>query len=461
MDKIHSESPDNPFSPKVQITKLYSNKSIDQFFSVLINSIGGKDFLVLVIGEPKSGKTTLLSKLTDEIGPQITTCQLKIRKNDDPALEDNKHPIFLYSTEESQVIIMDDAHDLSHYELSIILKNAWDSKKKISQLILFCQPSINSTIVSLLKEMPKKTSVNKLYIPCFDSKQTESYLTHYLVAEKISNQFSFSISDIKDIYKKSNGLPGVINQEAEKIFSKNMSRLNAKQSKLKFHSAFTIVIILIVIIVIGSFFAQKTSLFSIVSSDTKVSYQPSNTITKNIQPAQTIDPINLSKTSNIKKQTKQDSIIKTSIQKPVQAKAIDSVPESVVTKPSLTEPPLTEPVAAEPIIKSHQQIYQENWIMTQEPLSYTIQVMAAKDIGSINRFLKLNNNTQIEIAYYRMYSKKEIWYKFICGKYKTLDKAKIASLNLPEKLKNLGPWPRQFANIQTEIENFNKMNNTN
>ena len=262
------------------MNRLYSNKLIDQFFSVLINSIGGKDFLILVIGEPKSGKTTLLSKLTSEIEQEIKTCQLKIKKNDKSTLKDNnKHPIFLYSTEESQVILMDDAHDLSHYELSIILRNAWDSKKKINQLILFCEPDINATIVSLLKEMPKKTSVNKLYIPCFDSKQTESYLTHYLVASNMSDQFSFSRSNIKNIYKKSNGLPGLINQEAEKIFLKNLPRLNARQSKLRSHPAFTFIIILIAIILTSAFFVQKTSLFSLLSSEKKIPDQPSKTIT--------------------------------------------------------------------------------------------------------------------------------------------------------------------------------------
>ncbi|MCP3899990.1 MAG: hypothetical protein GY707_09790, partial [Desulfobacteraceae bacterium] len=169
------ENPDNPFSSEILLTPIYSNKLIDQFFSVLVNSIGGKDFLILVIGEFQSGKTTFLTKLINRLQEDVISCHLKIREGDDSVSKNSNHPAFLYKTDNSQVIILDDAHQLNIHELSIILKNAWDSNKKVKQLILFCEPKINSLLSSLLKTMPKKTSVNKLYLPNFDKKQTESY----------------------------------------------------------------------------------------------------------------------------------------------------------------------------------------------------------------------------------------------------------------------------------------------
>ena len=186
MVKIHSEETDNPFSSEIELEKLYSNSFIDQFFSVLLNSIGGKDFLILVMGESLSGKTTLLNKLINQIKQNVKSCQLKIRESDDAGSSNNRYPAYLYKTDNSQVIIIDDAHELNSQELEIILKNAWDNDKETNQVILFCEPRINGTITSLLKNMPKKTSVNKLYIPCYDEKQTESYLEHRLEIANLS-----------------------------------------------------------------------------------------------------------------------------------------------------------------------------------------------------------------------------------------------------------------------------------
>ena len=111
MNKIDS---DNPFSLKIRLAELYSNQSIflnfAQFFSILLNSIGGKDFLILVIGEYQSGKTSLLSKFVSQIEFDVKPCRFKIKENDDPALNDNYHPGFLYKKEHGQVTLSTHAY---------------------------------------------------------------------------------------------------------------------------------------------------------------------------------------------------------------------------------------------------------------------------------------------------------------------------------------------------------------
>lgn len=470
MNMIHSENPDNPFLSKLELTELYSNSLIDQFCSVLINSIGGKDFLLLVIGESKSGKTTLLSKLTSQIEQDVKPCQLKIRKNNDLPLNTNKHPAFLYKTENNQVIIMDDAHELNSQELAIILKNAWDSDKDTNQLILFCEPRINTTISSLLKEMPKKASVNKLYIPCFDKKQTESYLNHYLEISNLSEKFSFSDNNIKKIFEESNGLPGKINHAAKEIFSEiSSSTINTNQTKSKYIPLFAFLIIFFFLTIATYFIFKKPSIISIPNETvTKDSHK---SITKKIQQPDNTDKIvkiNPAQDLNTKQHFNEKTIIESTINEkgnlktePDQTKIADTdkaivsqqpviKPARVITKPQISKPVIIETTEKESILKT------TNWILTQEPLLFTIQIMAAKDDDAIDRFLKLNTNNQNQIAYYKMNFKKDIWYKFILGKYDTLEKAKTAIHNLPEKLKSLGPWPRQFRSIQNEVNEFIK-----
>lgn len=463
MKMINSENPDNPFSFESQLTNIYSNKVIDQFFSVLINSIGGKDFLILVIGESQSGKTTLLTKLTTQIKENLKPCHLKIREKDDPLPKNSKYPAFLYNTEDNQVIILDDAHKLNPQELSIILKNVWDSDKKTNQLILFCEPEINSMLSSLLKKMPKKTSVNKLYIPSLDQQQTKSYLNHYLKESNLIDIFTFSKTSVKNIYKKSKGLPGKINLAAEQIFLKKTASIAVNRKPKSLFSpalAFTI-IILFLFSITGFVLLKKNNTISLFNSNKTASDPPLKTITKTIIPSDKTNKQEIVQPSIIEEKIKSktfetSTITETDIQTPNTITPIQKElkkPEPIKTK-SLPQKSVTiAKIQKKTSIWSTKKpvILQEKWIMFQEPLLYTIQVMAAKEEDSVSRFLKLNKNNPNEIAYYKMYSNDGTWYKFISGKYKTFEKAKSACYDLPEQLQKLGPWPRKFASIQKDI----------
>ncbi len=455
MEMIYSDKPNNPFSFDNQITNIYLNKIIGQFSSVLFNSIGGKDFLILVIGESQSGKTTLLTKLIDHIQENVKPCQLKIRESDDPSIKNRNHPAFLYNTENSQVIILDDAHKLNFQELSIILENAWDSKKETSQLILFCEPSINNMLFSLLKKMPKKTSLNKLYIPILDEQQTESYLNHYLKEFKLIDTFTFSKTNIKNIFKKSKGLPGQINLVAEEIFSKTNApfKIN-KKSKSFFSPALIFIFIMLLLVSSISFIFLKKNDISSTNSNKKQPSPAHQTITKAIKPPvqiksdnqEVVSPANINQIQTIQKSSATSTVSEVDIPKD---SSIESSHNGIV-KPKLVsiksqKKPLILP-KIDPII------FQEKWIMSQNPNLYTIQVMAAKESDSVKRFLKFNKDNQSQVAYYKMYFKNGTWYKFISGKFKTHEKANSACNNLPEKLKELGPWPRKFSSIQKDID---------
>jgi septal ring-binding cell division protein DamX len=481
MDMILSENPDNPFSLKLPLNELYSNQLTDQFFSVLLNSIGGKDFLILVIGEAQSGKTTFLSKLTSEIQTNIKPCQLKIRESDDPASGNNHYPAFLYRTDQNQVIILDDAHDLNSQELSIILKNAWDTSKETNQVILFCEPVINTLISSLLRNMPKKTSVNKLYLPSFDETQTNSYINHYLEVTDRSEAISFSDKNIKNIFEKSKGLPGKINREAHDIYEDTVKSSPKKlKTPSKLNPVITGAIVLFVVFLIGGYIVIKnTSLIPIFSSNTVVSKTPDPTIiTKKIQ----IEPDNdnsiksdqipkpdmtdtekrderqIPQTAEKKSIITETDIIETKEPQPIiQPQKQIIKPKKAIAKKAIEKPIRIQKTKPEPVKKeiSSSSLLQEEWISKQPPQDYTVQILAAKENDAASRFKRLKIETDNEIAYYKMVSNGGIWYKFIYGNFQTLEQARLAIENLPVKLRDLGPWPRQFDSIQKDIVKFN------
>jgi len=413
----------------------------------------------LVIGEYQSGKTSFLSKFTSQSEFDVKPFRFNIRKSDDPASNDNYCPAFLYKTEHSQVIILDDAHNLNRQELSIILKNAWNNNTKTKQVVLFCEPQINTTISSLLKEMPKKASVNKLYMPSFDKEQTKSYIKHYLGVANFSGKFPFSEKIINNIHKKTKGLPGKINQEAYKYFSdKNSSVLNLKQSKVKV--SVIIAITTIILFIIGGFdLFKETGFIPNLNSNIILSESSQKTIVTKKQSLFNNDQIK--KTDNIVRIKIVEPILMFEVRTEMPSQKQISKSEPVI-KPQITESVTTSKIKKEEKTKtvSSPSLFNDKWIMAQEPQEYTIQVMAANAKDAIDRFLKLNINTENEFAYYKMYSNGSVWYKFISGRYKTLEKARTACDNLSDELKTFGPWPRHFTSIQNDINEFIETNKT-
>ncbi len=465
----------SPFSSKDRLNDLYSNSLLDQFFSVLLNSIDKKDFLVLVIGGKGSGKTSLMLKLITQLKQKVKSCQIKIKSNENGNSNRHTYPGFLYKSNNRKVIILDDAHSLNYNELAIIFKTAWDSTQNSNQIILFCESLINTTIASLLKKMPKKASVNKLYIPPFDNNQTKLYLKYLLKTANFSGKFPFSEKDLEAIYKKSKGFPGIINKEADIIYSnKNYQSKNNKKSKSKFNKLIFLPITGLIVLIV-TFVIIFNKPHPVPISDTKISQDSKQIIKKKIS---TIVPDNTKLSSpNITtkpllvNKTNDEIITKPAIKKP-------SITESTIIESSITETDInineSNPTTMtktdsfkipekklipkptpEGIDDLPQRVFQKDWIMAQNPEKFTIQIMAVKEKDAIDRFLKLSINNKNIMAYYKMDLNGDIWYKFISGRYNTIKEARKARETLSDKLKNLGPFPRQFSSVQNDIINFN------
>jgi len=457
MKMIRSGHFEDPFSENLQLSDIYSNTRIDQFFSVLTNSLGQKDFLLLVIGEAQSGKTTLFSRLTNELENNIKPCHLKIRESGNTNGKNSETPAMLYKTGTSRVILLDDAHRLNIHELSVILKNAWESSENKIQVVLFCEPVINSSLTSLLRNMPKKASVNKFYIPTFDENMTKSYLDHYLKIFNLESVFCFSTSDIREIHKKSRGIPGRINHEAGKILSKQRTSTNPDKRSSSLFSPLSVVTVIFFFFsaISGIFLYKKTRGPDRNATSVQVAAPSLNIVMKKIQAPEknnvtaavmTKASVNEPVTLDMTQDSQNDQ---------TRTRKLQFSEENIKAPPGRDVPRIVFSPTGQAEEKSSN-IRQQNWILSQDPDYYTVQVMAAKEKASIDLFLSLNQNNKNIVAYYRMDSKDGIWYKFISGKFKTYDMAKKACLELPQALIKLGPWPRQFASIQNDIETGSK-----
>lgn len=88
-----------------------------------------------------------------------------------------------------------------------------------------------------------------------------------------------------------------------------------------------------------------------------------------------------------------------------------------------------------------------NWVTTQNPENYTIQVIAASDKEELNKFVIANNLQNKTKPFAYTYNNKT-WYGLSFGVYNKPSEAYQALLDdLPSDIKLKKPWVRQFKNI--------------
>jgi len=99
------------------------------------------------------------------------------------------------------------------------------------------------------------------------------------------------------------------------------------------------------------------------------------------------------------------------------------------------------------------EIRREKWLLSQDPESYTIQVIAVSYEKSILEFIKNNQLLEKnEIAYYKSSFEGHPWYEALYGIYPTQQEALLVVKKLPANIRQAGPWIRKLSEVQQEIE---------
>jgi DamX protein len=86
---------------------------------------------------------------------------------------------------------------------------------------------------------------------------------------------------------------------------------------------------------------------------------------------------------------------------------------------------------------------------------YTLQVMAAGQLDSINQFVSSQPNRDL-LRVITLRRNGAPWYVVFGGVYESRDEASLAIASLPESQKNTRPWPRRIIEIQQKISDFRR-----
>jgi DamX protein len=134
-----------------------------------------------------------------------------------------------------------------------------------------------------------------------------------------------------------------------------------------------------------------------------------------------------------------------------QPAALAKVPPQPVQQPPVKPPPLKPKIPQKAAVKNT--IYRENWLLDQEASFYTLQVLGVRNEESLLNFVKehkllLNQN----VAYYKTTYKGKQWYPLLYGVYPTKSEAAEAVKELPEKIQKSIPWLRKMSAVQQEVQ---------
>ncbi len=109
------------------------------------------------------------------------------------------------------------------------------------------------------------------------------------------------------------------------------------------------------------------------------------------------------------------------------------------------------PVAAK---LSGQAIRREKWLLSQDGSKYTVQVVGVSSEKTMLDFIERNKALkQKEIAYYESTFKGKPWFQLLYGIYPDKQAARLAANQLPESIRQDGPWIRRLAAVQKAIKN--------
>jgi DamX protein len=128
---------------------------------------------------------------------------------------------------------------------------------------------------------------------------------------------------------------------------------------------------------------------------------------------------------------------------------VDSQPDAGLLEEAKPEPGKTAPVAAK---TAAGEIRRENWLLSQDAESYTIQIVGVSKEASMLDFIKKHQFLQqTEFAYYESTFRGKPWYQLLYGLYPTYQDARLAANQLPENIRRAEPWIRKISAVQNTI----------
>lgn len=247
---------ERPFTLTPNTKYLFLSEHHENVIRMLLYGIEQRVGFMLLSGEVGSGKTTtiraLLNLIQDSVetslilNPLLSTRDLVMSINRDfgNACEAesvqqqidtlNRYLLSLNSQGKTAVVIIDEAQNLSFeaFEMARMLSNLETESQKLLNIIFVGQPELVDIVSDKrLRQLAQRIQVHARLYP-LDLKQTQDYIIHRLKSAGETVAAHFDAKAVKQIHKKSKGIPRLINAICDMgllaAFSKNSRVIDKK-----------------------------------------------------------------------------------------------------------------------------------------------------------------------------------------------------------------------------------------
>lgn len=96
-----------------------------------------------------------------------------------------------------------------------------------------------------------------------------------------------------------------------------------------------------------------------------------------------------------------------------------------------------------------------DWLMALSDSDYVLQVLAASQRASVERFVNAQPNREV-LKLLTLTRDSKPWYVVVIGSYSSNESARRGINSLPQAQVNGGPWPRKASELKREIEAFGR-----
>jgi len=225
----------DPFAPEpAQADFFFETPSLAGHLDTLVEVALAGNFIAIVKGEHGAGKTTLLQRLSERLqaraeldllrieggqgGQLLQSLSEQLQMNLDAVTGEPVKSLInllieLRNAGRTAVVLIDDAHLLSPYDLTLLLRLSLSTdprKQGLLHTLLFAEPSLDAQLAATVKPLPRGR-LFQLQLDPLDAEQSVDYLAHRLRAAGYEAPVPFGRSDLKHMYRQTQGLPAALN----------------------------------------------------------------------------------------------------------------------------------------------------------------------------------------------------------------------------------------------------------
>ncbi len=426
--------------PFTDNSRYFSTPELSQRHSLIRHLLQNSEQLLLILAKNGAGKTALFKQLhantathwrilslTGHPALSPESCLLQLLSMFNVRLEGKSleamqlslraHIASDRNTGNLPILLVDDAHliPLTTLQWLVQLTTQGEAFSRL-RLVLFAEPQMTSMLATPELSVLHNTLIHTLDIPAFSIAQTREYLQFQLQNSRYLHDHPFSHEVLKQLYQQTEGNPAALNYQANYLLQKRKNYSFAPQliSDLSQLRLLWGIILLVLLLAVGGWIRwQYPELFNEqIPNDFPSSSLASRDFTETL-----VTPAN-------------------------------ALPSATLTAaPALDNPPI--PLSAE-------QLKQESWLLTQPSTAYTLQLLGAHDVATLNSFLQKYTSTE-QLALFKTHYHGQAWYILLQGIYPDRQHALQAVEQLPASLRaTIQPWPRSLASVQARLRYANQ-----